>query len=138
VYYQWRIAKQWCVLCLTVQVLLIAEFIVALTTNQLTTLSIKNAVLIFNSQFILSFLLPVIIWYLLKPNLLKAQEAKRTKRQLMRFKYDTQIFSALLLKQKQVVYSSQGLGISIGNANAQHTIVKVCNPYCGSVQLHTQ
>ncbi len=86
-YYQWRIAKQWCVLCLTVQVLLIAEFIVALTTNQLTTLSIKNAVLIFNSQFILSFLLPVIIWYLLKPNLLKAQEAKRTKRQLMRFKY---------------------------------------------------
>ena len=131
VYYQWRIAKQWCVLCLTVQVLLIAEFIVALTTNQLTTLSIKNAVLIFNSQFILSFLLPFIIWYLLKPNLLKAQEAKRTKRQLMRFKYDTQIFSALLLKQKQVVYSSQGLGISIGNANAQHTIVKVCNPYCG-------
>jgi hypothetical protein len=132
VYYQWRIAKQWCVLCLGVQALLVSEFLVSASTGQLSYISrLSFTNLIPNSQFLTSFLLPVVLWYILKPNLLKAEENKRNKRALMRLKYDTRIFNALLPKQKQIEYSTDGIGITIGNVNAQNTIIKVCNPYCG-------
>lgn len=141
IYYQWKVAKQWCVLCLAVQVLLISEFIVSLSTGQLSNLPLINQLtnqpinptptLIPNSQFLITFLLPIIIWYILKPNLLKAEENKRNKRALMRLKYDARIFEALLPKQKQITTSAEGLGISIGNPSATNTIIKVCNPYCG-------
>ncbi|MBN8837606.1 MAG: thioredoxin domain-containing protein [Sphingobacteriia bacterium] len=130
VYYQWRVAKQWCVLCLTVQVVLIISF----GTNQfiagnyfpITFFSWQPA-----SQVVLAFVLPVIGWYLLKPVLIRLQEAKSKSRQLMRLKYDTRIFEALLHKQKQITISATGLGITIGNPNATHILIKVCNPYCG-------
>ncbi len=141
VFYQWRVAKQWCVLCLAVQALLVSEFIVALSTSQLKSIPLINQltnqpinpsfILIPNLQFLISFLLPLLFWYTLKPNLLKAQENKRNKRSIMRLKYDTRIFNALLPKQKQIVETTNGLGIEIGNPNAENTIIKVCNPYCG-------
>lgn len=141
IFYQWRIAKQWCVLCLAVQAILLSEFIVALSTSQLKSIPLINQltnqpinpsfILIPNLQFLVSFLLPLLFWYTLKPNLLKAQENKRNKRSLMRLKYDTRIFNALLPKQKQIVETTNGLGIEIGNPNAENTIIKVCNPYCG-------
>lgn len=130
VYYQWKVAKQWCVLCLAVQALLIAEFITALSFN---ILSIPSFI-IHNSTFITllpSFLLPVISWFLIKPILLQNQEAKRKKRELLKFKFDSRIFNALLPKQKQVTADAIGLGITIGNPAATNTIIKVCNPYCG-------
>jgi hypothetical protein len=41
IYYQWGVAKQWCILCLTTQVLLIAEFIAAFLLG-----SFSNTILI--------------------------------------------------------------------------------------------
>lgn len=125
VYYQWKVAKQWCVLCLAVQILLLSEFAVSIATKQLHTLN--TAYLIY---FLLAALVPAITWFLLKPVLLQAQQQKRTKRQLARLKYDARIFNALLPKQKQIAANANGLGITIGNPNATHTIIKVCNPYC--------
>ena len=46
-------------------------------------------------------------------------------------KKDTGIFEALLSKQKRINASADGLGITLGNPHAEHTIIKVCNPYCG-------
>lgn len=132
IFYQWRIAKQWCVLCLAVQALLVSEFIVGESTGQLSYISsLSYTNLIPNFQFLISFLLPLIFWYILKPNLLKAQENKRNKRSLTRLKYDTRIFNALLPKQKQIAETTHDLGIVIGNPHAENTIIKVCNPYCG-------
>ena len=37
----------------------------------------------------------------------------------------------LTKKQKQIITPVEGLDIDIGNPNAGHTLVKVCNPYCG-------
>jgi len=126
VYYQWRVAKQWCVLCLAVQALLISEFAITLfTINFLNSLHFP-----FFFFFLFDALLPTTAWFLLKPFLQQAQQQKRTKRELARLKYDTRIFNALLPKQKQITANPQGLGITIGNPNAENTIIKVCNPYC--------
>jgi protein-disulfide isomerase len=66
-----------------------------------------------------------------KPYILSLQEAKNTKREYLRIKFNTEIFENLLSKQKQITVPADGLGITLGNPNAKHTLVKVCNPYCG-------
>jgi uncharacterized membrane protein/thiol-disulfide isomerase/thioredoxin len=128
VFYQAKIAKQWCPMCLTVQAVLFLEALTGISTGALS-LPLDFA-LVFTPALLLCFVLPVFIWYILKPNLLKAQENKRTKTQFNRLKYNDELFYALLKQQKQVT-TVEDLGISIGNPQAANTIIKVCNPYCG-------
>jgi uncharacterized membrane protein len=130
VYYQSKIAKQWCPMCLAVQATLIGEFITAIALNLHSTSSLKITNLTFLS-LLPSFILPPVIWFLLKPLLSQNEEAKRKKRELLKFKYDQRIFDTLLLKQKEITADATGLGITIGNPEASNTIIKVCNPYCG-------
>ena len=70
-------------------------------------------------------------WYAVKPYILQLQEAKNTKREYLRIKFNGEIFDTLLKKQNPVTLSADGLGIDIGNPAATNTIIKVCNPYCG-------
>jgi uncharacterized membrane protein len=132
IYFQGFVVKQWCRLCLTVQVLLLCEFVIGLTRNMLlkyqflTTIS-PNFLII---QPILLFMLPVAVWYFLKPHLLKEYEGKTKKYELARLKNNTDIFNSLLTAQKQVTQNTEGLGIILGNPHAANTLIKVCNPYC--------
>ncbi len=126
--YQKFIAKQWCPLCLAVQALLFGEFIIGFTGGFLTK---PDGPFIVLFQVGLLFLLPVAVWYFIKPHLLNEQEGKTKKYELARLKNNTEIFNALLAAQKQVTHSTEGLGITLGNPNADNTIIKVCNPYCG-------
>lgn len=129
VYYQWRIAKQWCVLCLGVQALLLLGGINVLANNFLSGFAIFPVSFIINSAFI--YLLPVLLWFVAKPYILHLQEAKNTKREYLRLKFNSEIFETLLKKQKAISASVDGLGIDIGNPDATNTLIKVCNPYCG-------
>lgn len=129
VYYQWQVAKQWCVLCLAVQALLLLGGINVLSNNFLIAVpDISPSFLV--SAFSI-YLLPVLLWYALKPFVLQQQEAKNTKRDYLRIKFNTEIFETLLKKQKAITMPTDGLGIDIGNPNATNTLIKVCNPYCG-------
>lgn len=128
-YYQWRVAKQWCVLCLAVQALLLLGGINVITNNFLYPLPQVSFLLI--AHRLLLFALPVIIWYAVKPYILRLQDSKNTKREYLRIKFNAEIFDTLLKKQKALVFSADGLGIDIGNPAATNTIIKVCNPYCG-------
>lgn len=127
VYYQWRIVKQWCILCLSVQAALFSEFLINIFTANQFDFELKISIF----SFLFSFLLPVICWYLLKPIFLTLETNKSQKRELNRFKYDTEIFNSLLPKQKLINKSINGIGITIGNPDAANTIIKVCSPYCG-------
>lgn len=132
IFYQWQVTRQWCPLCLAVQALLLTEFLICyfgywtaasipsigLTANQLTYL--------FNA-----FLLPVVFWVASKKAYYAAQTGKQYKKELNKLKYNKEIFSALLEKQKRVAVSTNKLGIVLGNPDAKHTLIKVCNPYCG-------
>lgn len=128
VYYQWRVAKQWCVLCLAVQALLVLGSINVITNNYLTSFSALP--ISFLAKNVLLYLLPVLFWNVVKPYILHLQEAKNTKREYLRIKFNTEIFSTLLKKQKHLSVATEGLGINLGNPNATNTLIKVCNPYC--------
>jgi thiol-disulfide isomerase/thioredoxin len=128
VYYQWRVARQWCVLCLAVQALLLLGAGNFIANNFLLQISNPPSLI---ATSLLLFALPVLIWFTIKPYMLNLQQAKNTKREFLRIKFNTQIFDALLKKQKKINLPTDNLGINIGSPTATNTIIKVCNPYCG-------
>ncbi len=132
VYYQWRVAKQWCVLCLTVQAMLLIEFAIfyfSFWGQSVQHAPITDGHLFVN--FLAAMLLPIFFWSFTKTFFIKAQTGEANKRELTRLKHNTQIFDALLEKQKAIDHDPSGLGIILGNPAAHDTLIKVCNPYCG-------
>lgn len=128
-YYQWRVAKHWCVLCLAVQALLLTGGVNSLANGIIQkpfTASIGEFL-----KIVSCFLLPALSWFAIKPYLLQLQQAVTTKREYLRIKFNTEIFDALLKKQKPITMPVANMGINIGKAGATHTLIKVCNPYCG-------
>ncbi len=95
IYYQWRVAKQWCVLCLAVQALLLLGAINVVANNFLFPLLQLPFLLITNC--LLLFVLPALIWFAIKPYILSLQQAKNTKREYLRIKFNAEIFNTLYL-----------------------------------------
>jgi len=129
IYYQWQVAKQWCVLCLAVQAILLllaTNFVVFLSPAVIGVNSISSIQL---ATMVVG--LPVLAWYSIKPYLLRMQQATDEHRAYLRLKFNAEVFEGLLHKQKMITTATAGLGISLGNPNASNTLVKVCNPYCG-------
>lgn len=123
--YQARIAKQWCVLCITVQVLLWLEF-VPLVTYLKAPFVLLNA----GSALIICLLLPVVMWVLLKPLLLQSQQLKTLKNQLRKFKYNQELFKNTLKTQPKYALPDDDWSIVLGNVEANTIITMVSNPYC--------
>jgi uncharacterized membrane protein len=139
IYYQWRIAKQWCLLCLCVQGILVLQLVTAFIAKWYIAAPVNT---VFSSEIIIplvfAYIVPFIMINLLLPAYRSKKESKRNKTELQRIKHNPQIFEALLAKQKLMTESSDGLGIILGNPNATHKIIKVCNPYCGPCAIAHQ
>lgn len=130
VFYQWRIVKKWCPLCLLVQGILALESVVAywgFRRGELYLMSYKASTFY---HFIFVMALILVSWLLIKPLLLKAQQVMTITKENIRLKYNSDIFQTLLVKQKLITELPLGLGITLGNPEAKHTLIKVCNPYC--------
>lgn len=129
IYYQWKIIKQWCVFCLAIQAVLIAELIYSLTfiwSNEIPyLLNINNLITIF-----FAFITSMTIWYYIKPILRRNNDHDLYQKAYKRLLYNPDIFENLLEQQPIVNEDWQNLGIDIGNPNATRTVIKVCNPYC--------
>lgn len=131
VYYQWKVVKQWCPLCLTVQAVLFLELLWA-TANYWAHPFLPIAALsIAALPVACCLLLPVFLWFILKPLILKAKDEPVYKTAYKRLLYNPETFSHLLQQQATAPDGYQNLGIEIGNPEAENTIIKVCNPYCG-------
>lgn len=131
IYYQWKVIKQWCTLCLTVQAVLLMELIWSSWNfwPRLATFSIEPFAL--NLPIVYCILLPVISWYILKPLILKAKDEPLYKASYKRLLYNPETFNHLLQQQAVAPGGYENIGIEIGNPKAENTIIKVCNPYCG-------
>lgn len=127
IYYQAKVAKQWCVLCCTVQALLWLEFVPLVT-------SFKRPFIFLDLNgwfsFLISMALPVAIWLLLKPVLLKAQQINSLKNQLRQFKYNDEVFNSLLKEQPKYAMPLEEWSIVLGNVEASNVITMASNPYC--------
>ncbi|NSL85520.1 thioredoxin domain-containing protein [Chitinophaga sp. Mgbs1] len=128
VYYQWRIARQWCVLCMGVQSVLLLQFLVTLAGGWLQPVHFDAGILLIAA---IAYLLPFAVVSILVPALRQAKDGRRSRHELQRLKHNTQIFEALMGRQKAVTTTTDGIGIVLGNPAAKHRLVKVCNPYCG-------
>ncbi|MFD0793404.1 cysteine peptidase family C39 domain-containing protein [Mucilaginibacter litoreus] len=127
IYYQARIAKQWCLFCCAVQALLWLEFmpLVSILNQPLIWPSFQQILLV-----IIGLLVPVALWLLLKPILLQAQQLKPLKSQLQNFKYNTETFNATLKNQPKYAQPDDDWSIVLGNVEAPNIITMVSNPYC--------
>ncbi len=126
IYYQARVVRQWCVLCLAVQAILLIEGIAAIM--QLSPLPANwwpYAVLT------LIFLVPALAWVWVKPLLLNGAQHTHDHATLLGLKRDPALFRALLMQQSPmppVPFDLQP--IVLGNPEAAHTITMVTNPFC--------
>lgn len=130
IYYQWQVAKQWCVLCVLVQAILLLEFIIPFISSWHNLSSIANIIPDQIPSIITAFALPFITITVLMQALEKAKEIKQSKRDLHFLKRNSEIFEALLSKQEAITEPVDGLGITLGNSDARYKIIKVSNPYC--------
>jgi uncharacterized membrane protein len=130
IYYQWRVVKQWCPLCLTVQFILFLELVWSIFNFWLHPYHFSFSLFGFIAP-LLGLGISIISWYALKPFFLKAKDADLYAAAYRRLQYNPDIFNYLLQQQVKAPDGWQQLGISIGNQNACTTIIKVCNPYCG-------
>lgn len=128
IYYQAQIVRQWCTMCLTVQAILLFLFITSLSGGFLSDyndLSWNDAL-----PFITNILVTFLASSLLLPVLREAKTGKQNLKEFQRLKHNPQIFDTLLNKQKKIIASPDGLGITLGNPCGKIRIIKVCNPYC--------
>ena len=126
IYYQGRVARQWCVFCLAVQLLLVLGGLNIILNGLIFPLNQLSILIL--SKSLLFYLTPVLFWYALKPYLLRIQEANNTKKEYLRIKFNAEIFDTLLKKQKTIDVPTDGIGIHLGNLSATNTLIKVCNP----------
>ncbi|MBP1617171.1 MAG: thioredoxin protein [Bacteroidetes bacterium] len=128
-YYQGRIARQWCPMCLTVQAALALQFVTAFAGHflQIPTSATISAIIPVAVCFGFVFLAV----QLLMPSLQKSKEGKYARQELARLKHNPEVFNALLKKQKRISEPATGLGITLGNSEGKTKLIKVCNPYCG-------
>lgn len=134
IYYQARVVKHWCVMCLSVQVLLLFLFFISLLGGFFQFRSIYDAVFIF--PFVIAISSILIFLYIIGRLLDKANIMGYTRLALNGFKYDKTVFRALLSSQPHI--EEPDLGITIGNPDGRIRIIKVCNPYCGACKMSHQ
>lgn len=130
-YYQWKVVKQWCPLCLTVQAILAIELIWSIInywSHPYFQVTFLPSILL---TMALCLLFPVVLWYILKPLLKNAKDEPIYKSAYKRLLYNPETFYYLLQQQPTAPDGYQSIGINIGNRDAKNTVIKVCNPYCG-------
>ncbi|MFH1003956.1 MAG: vitamin K epoxide reductase family protein [Bacteroidota bacterium] len=124
--YQHMVIKQWCRLCLFVQAVLFL--------NLSWTLMFGNFVIHFNKINIVFFsgcaIFPIILWYVLKPIIVKANDADNFLSAYKRLFARQDVFNLILAEQADAPDGWQNLGIHKGDPKAENIILKVCSPAC--------
>jgi uncharacterized membrane protein len=132
IYYQWKVVNQWCPLCLTVQMVLATELAWSVVNFWMHTSAFSLLPSIFSLlPVIYCISLPFTVWFILKRIILKAKDEPIYKAAYKRLLYNPETFNYLLQQQVSAPDGYQNIGITVGNPDAENTIIKVCNPYCG-------
>ncbi len=133
VYYQAKVVKQWCPMCLTVQALLVLLFAISISGSFFfINFSISIAYLF---PFIISILIVFLASSILIPYMNKSKNARTYQHDLQLLKYDINLFKTILTRQKNVTESTEDLGITVGNLGGKIHLIKICNPYCGACSM---
>ncbi|MEJ2879800.1 vitamin K epoxide reductase family protein [Pedobacter sp. GR22-6] len=130
IFYQKKLVKQWCVLCIVIQVILgidasISVIFLYSHSYAISDISVYSVVII---SFVGLSILFVVQRAL--PLAKAANDSKVYLRKWQNLKYKPEVFLAQLNNSEKIRVSTDGIGVIIGNRNGRNEIVKVCNPYC--------
>ena len=127
-YYQKFIIKQWCPLCLLVQVDIVVLSLIAFFSGcyfNLDKINLTTIPTIGISLFI-SFVMMYLMWF----NFQQRKHKNFYKRKFQEVKYNPVVFNSLLKREPKINDSNDGYGIILGNPKGSTHIIIVCNPYC--------
>lgn len=126
--YQAFVARQWCWMCVGVQALFWIEFITFyFTSNTSYTIPSYSQAMI----FLFSFLIPSVLWIVVRPALEKASKTRSITEELLRFKRDPSLFWSRLNAQSAMDMGAQlPAEIGKGEPDAPFRITMVSHPQC--------
>jgi len=127
IWYQKFKAKQWCPLCLVVQVLFWALFIVHLLFGyvEIPDFTISNLLLVG-----CIYATPFLIISLILPLLARGMKIEQITQEVNSIKATSEVFSTLLKKQTRYVVSKDTSDIIWGNTEAEILVTVLTNPHC--------
>ncbi len=127
IYYQAKVVKKWCVLCLAVQAIFWLELLAGFQSlyNGLGLISIAGIALV-----VVSFSVVVIAWILLKPYLQWQKLAIEKETKLNYFLKNEEVMQGVLASTSPVTIPYQDEKIWLGNPQNPIEIAVVNNPYC--------
>ncbi len=128
IYYQFKVVKKWCFLCLSIVCVLWLQTSFSVFENGLNIIFNFKSILIVAFSFSLIFF----IWNFLKPKLKEFQENKKAKIESFKFKRNYTLFSSLLNSSKKIKTQLKNVPeIVFGNKDSLLEIVIITNPFCG-------
>ncbi|WP_108821343.1 vitamin K epoxide reductase family protein [Dysgonomonas sp. Marseille-P4361] len=136
VWYQRFKAKQWCPLCLIVQILLWITFIVNLAFNYISVPTI-----IISEFFLLGiiYIVPFLIISLYLPKAISDKKYEYLLKDVNKLRMKPAVFEALLKKQPRYNVDLYTSKIILGNKEAKMLISIVTNPHCSPcAEIHKQ
>ncbi|WP_055447813.1 vitamin K epoxide reductase family protein [Lacinutrix mariniflava] len=128
IYYQVKVSKNWCVLCLGIaSVLVLQAATFFFTTFSFSVLSLTSILLIG-----FSFITIAYIWMFISSKLKQEQGFKKLKIESSKFKRNFDLFNTLLQQSEAVDTTlTNTTEIVLGNKNAPLNITVITNPFCG-------
>jgi len=129
-YYQWKVVKNWCPLCLSIVSILWLQFgSLFLNNNFWKDMYIADFSYVF---FSISLLITTSLWILIQPLLKKEQQFRKLEIEYIKFKRNFNLFKATLNLSNPVnVIIPNTNELVFGNKNAKFNLVVVTNPMCG-------
>jgi hypothetical protein len=127
VYYQWKVAKQWCKSCLLVVAILWA-MAVAQIPYPFALISVN---LITVTGVVSFFALPGLLWLLIRAHLNQAQELTNSNFLLQRIYRSPELLESHLTRQSKIDTTPWEHDYQIGNRDAPCQIVVVSSHFCG-------
>ncbi|MEO9571151.1 MAG: vitamin K epoxide reductase family protein [Polaribacter sp.] len=128
IYYQYKIVKKWCFLCLSIVGILLLQGSIFFFTKK------TNIVFLFDKLIITSFSFSLIftIWSYIKPKYIELLDGKKIKIDAVKFKRNFNLFSTLLHQSQKIETKIVGASeIVFGNETSKLSIVVITNPFCG-------
>ncbi len=130
VYYQWKVVRSWCPLCLSVVSILWLQFGVLFLNN-----SFLHQLFTYNNSYLLyttSLLTVLTLWIIVFPLLKKKQAFEKLEIAHIKFKRNINLFKAALnLNEPLDVTIHETSELVFGNKNSKFNLVVVTNPMCG-------
>lgn len=127
IYYQWRVVKKWCLMCLSIVGVLWAQAALSYFTIG-SELSIQANELLSLSMVLLTVFA---LWNHFRPQYEEQLKSEKTKLDFYKFKRNFNLFSTLLEQAQRLDTQISGQEILLGNHESNTEIVIVTSPFCG-------